>query len=607
MTSKKWLISFVLTVCGIAVLIAGFNVLTDPFGVFGDPVLDWWGYNMTNNPRTAKFTYLEDHWEEYDSYLIGCSSTSAFTVEPFNELYDASFYNLIVYGADMLDSEQMIAYLIEKDAPKNIVLNVYLDNAVAYDEESNAYAHSMPASVDGSNPFSYYTRFLFASPEYGIAKLKNWNTDTWLAQSFDVFNPVTGEYDKRKRDIEPIGDMARYLQNYPVFADYPAGSGYTMPNRQNCLDSVERIVGMCEQAGVNLVVVTAPVYAEYLDNFDMADVAGFYHDLAQVTDYWDFSYSSVSFEPRYFYDSTHFRNAAGDMAAARIAGNGTWIPEDFGYFVTAENADRYFANYANRSAMEDTVISAELPVLMYHHLDNDASSDMIVTPETFREQMEALADAGYTAVTLADLENYVHLGTNLPENPVLITFDDGYASVYEKAYPILDELGMHGVVFCVGATFGSDTYKNTDKSIIPHFGSEEAAELVQSGVMEVQSHTWDMHQAVQYEQGVPRTSVNPLAGESEEDYLAALENDIRTSIALLEASGERVFALAYPNGVMTDEAAAVFAEHGITVTFSTEYRSNTLVRGLPQTLFGLGRYTVTDSMTGEELVRLLEN
>ena len=55
------------------------------------------------------------------------------------------------------------------------------------------------------------------------------------------------------------------------------------------------------------------------------------------------------------------------------------------------------------------------------------------------------------------------------------------------------------------------------------------------------------------------------------------------------------------------EAAAVFAENGITVTFSTEYRSNTLVRGLPQTLFGLGRYTITDSVTGDELIRLLEN
>ena len=607
MTSKKWLILFFLTVLGIAAVLAGFNILTDPFGVFGDPVLDWWGYNMTNNPRTAKFSYLKDHFDEYDSYIIGCSSTSAFTADDFSGLYGGNFYNMIVYGADMLDSEEMIAYLIAHDSPENIVLNVYLDNGAVYDEESNAYTHSMPAAVDGSIPLPYYARFLFASPEYGAAKLKALTDDTWLAQSFDVFDPVTGEYDKRKRDIEPIGDMDAYLEAYPVFADYPARSGYTLPHAEDCIESVRRIVSLCENAGVKLTVVTAPVYADYFDYFDPAEVTAFYRALAEVTDFWDFSYSSVSFEPRYFYDATHFRNAVGDMAAARIAGNtDVYIPEDFGYYVTAENADRYFANYLNRTALSDDGISADVPVLMYHHLDEDASNDMIVTPDTFREHMTALSDAGFTAITPEDLVNYVKSGADLPEKPVLITFDDGYASVYDYAYPILAELGMHGTVFCIGSTFGSDVYKDTGEAIIPHFGADEAREMVRSGVMDVQSHTFDMHQAAQFEDGTARTSVSRIDGESEEDYVAALREDIAESIAQLEtAAGEEIFALAYPGGILTDEAAAVFAETGITVTFSTEYRGNTIVRGLPQSLLGLGRYTITDDVTGEELLDLI--
>lgn len=36
-----------------------------------------------------------------------------------------------------------------------------------------------------------------------------------------MFNEVTGEYDKRVRDVEPIGSMDTYLEAYPVFADYP--------------------------------------------------------------------------------------------------------------------------------------------------------------------------------------------------------------------------------------------------------------------------------------------------------------------------------------------------------------------------------------------------
>lgn len=607
MTSKKWLLSFVLTVFGLVMLIGAFNVLTDPFGVFGDPILNWWSYNMTNNPRTAKLRYLQDHFDEYDSYIIGCSSTSAFQTEAFSQLHDASYYNLIVYGADMLDSEQMIAWLIEQDSPENIVLNVYLDNAAAYDEESNAYTHSMPAYADGSGSAAFYTRFLLANPEYGIAKLKAMREDTWLAQSFDVFDPVSGEYDKRKRDVEPIGSMEAYLADYPVFADYPDGSGYTMPNFQNCLDSVARIVELCREAGVNLTVVTAPVYAEYLAYFSMADVIAFYRALADVTDYWDFSFSSVSFEPRYFYDSTHFRNNVGDMAAARIGGYDGYIPEDFGFYVTAGNADAYFAEYAERQPMDEEEISAELPVLMYHHLDENPANDMTVSPETFRSQMRALKAAGFTAVTLQEIADYVNAGAALPDKPVLITFDDGYASVYESAYPVLAELGMHGAVFCVGATFGSDVYKDTGEPIIPHFGKDAAAEMVRSGVMDVQSHTWDLHQAAQFEQGTARISVSPLPDEKEADYLAVLENDIRISRTRLEEiTGEPVFALAYPGGMMTDEAAAVFRDNGITVTFSTEYRSNTLVKGLPQSLLGLGRYTITEEMTGEALVRLLE-
>ena len=73
MNSKKWVCAFLLTVLVLAVLLAGFNVLTDPFGAFGDRLLHWWSYDETNNPRVAKISYLEQHHAEYDSYILGCS------------------------------------------------------------------------------------------------------------------------------------------------------------------------------------------------------------------------------------------------------------------------------------------------------------------------------------------------------------------------------------------------------------------------------------------------------------------------------------------------------------------------------------------------------
>ena len=317
MSSKKWVLVFLVTVLVLAALLAGLNLAVDPFGAFGDRLLSWFSYDETNNPRVAKFSYLEQHHDEYDSYILGCSSTSSFPVDAFNEAYDASFYNLIMYGADMRDCEKIAQYLVEHYEVKTLILNVYLDNGLTYDEESDRLTKNLHYKEDpDTSVLSYYTRYLFADPRYALAKLNALRTDTILPQTFDVFDERTGCYDKRVRDAEPIGSEERYLESYPVFADYPHQT-LSLPYTEQCMQSVAAIKTLCEEAGVNLTVAAGPVYAEYLKNYEPETVAQFYRSLAQVTPFWDFSSSSVSCEMRYFYDGTHFRNNVGEMICAR--------------------------------------------------------------------------------------------------------------------------------------------------------------------------------------------------------------------------------------------------------------------------------------------------
>ena len=609
MTAKKWIVSFFLTALGLVLALVLFNILTDPFGVFGDPIMHWWSYNETNNPRAAKITYLGDHLDEYDSYLVGCSSTSSFSVETLNAYYrgDASFYNMIMYGADMLDCEQTVRWLLENDEVKHIWLNVYLDNGMEYDAEPNEYTHSMHPDADGSNPVPFYLRYLFLSPEFGMAKLEAKKNDTWLAQSFDVFDEKTGAYDKRKRDIEPISDMGRYLEAYPVFADYPDGSGYTLPKTAECMASVGRIVDMCREAGAELTVVTAPVYQAYLGYFDRDTVAGFYRSLAEVTDFWDFSYSTVSCDPRYFYDSTHFRNDVGDMAIARIFGDdGVYIPEDFGVYVTCENAADVFTD-ESVALVDIGRNEADIPVLMYHHIDENTNS-VTVTEENFESHMKALTDAGYTAVSMAEVYEYVMGRGTLPEKPVMITFDDGYRSNYELAMPILEKYGMKAVMFPIGSSVGKSKYKDADHEIIPHATLGEIAAMAESGVFEIGSHTYDMHQSLQYEiecgNSSPRIDMDRLDGEEEQAYLNAVRSDfVRSWADIQSATGENfMLTLAYPRGVWTNEAAAVLCEMGVKMTFSTEEGVHTVVRGLEQSLYGIRRFNVDGAMTADEIL-----
>jgi len=605
MKSKKWLTMFFSTVAVILALIGVFNYTTDPFGVFGDKIMNWYSYDITNNPRTAKISYLDEHYDDYDSYIIGCSSTSSFPTEDFGKYLDAKFYNMIMYGADMLDVEQMVSYMIKNYTVKNLVVNVYIDNGAVYNEESNKYTHSMMPRVDGSDSLGFYSRFLFATPSYGVAKLKAYQTRTWLSQYYNIFDEKTGAYDKRRRDIEPISDMDNYYKAYPEFIDYPHGN-YLLPAVDDCIKSMENIVSMCEDNGVNLIVVAAPVYYEYMNNFYPDSVCAFYTRLAEVVDFWDFSYSSVSFEPRYFYDRTHFRNNVGHMAAARIFGDeSVYIPNDFGNLVTAENAEDYFGTYFDAKQLDTAGYTKDVPVLMYHNIAEEPN-DMTVTPETFRLHMETLAENGYTAVTLDDMVNYVYYGGELPEKPVLITFDDGYYSNYEYAYPVLSELGMKAVIFTVGASFGKTTYLDTDAPITPHFGEKEAKEMTNSGVISLQSHTYDMHRSENYEKNA-RYDMGQLAVETEEEYIDTVREDLIMSREFLENLREdNVLALSYPKGKITDNAARIAVEEGYTVTFSTNWGVQELVRGLGQSLYAVKRNHISNDVTSERLLEIVQ-
>ena len=608
MSSKKWVLVFLATVFVLAALLAGLNAAVDPFGAFGDRLLSWFSYDETNNPRVAKLSYLEQHHDEYDSYILGCSSTSSFPVDAFNEAFDARFYNLIMYGADMRDCEKITRYLIEHYEVKNLILNVYLDNGLEYDEESDRLTKSLHYKEDpDTSALSFYTRYLFADPRYALAKLNALRTDTILPQTFDVFDERTGCYDKRVRDAEPIGSAERYLESYPVFADYPHQT-LSLPYTEPCMQSVAAIRAMCEEAGVNLTVVAGPVYAAYLKNYQTEEIAAFYRSLAQVTPFWDFSSSSVSCEMRYFYDGTHFRNNVGEMMCARMTGRtDLWLPDDFGTYVTADTPEEYFTDVLSPAALSPDEISAQVPILMYHHLSEDVTNSEMVSPEQFEAQIRALSEAGYTGVSFDELQAYVLRGAPLPEKPVVITFDDGYESNYTLAYPILQKYGMKATIFAIGVSFGKDHYKDTDYAITPHFGAAEAAEMAASGLISIQSHTYDMHQWPPYESGsAVRENILPLPGEGEEAYVQALTEDFTRSRALLEdAAGQPVDVLAYPAGQYSTLAQVTLQSLGVHVTLSTNPGVNTVVRGLPQTLYAMLRFGITEDVTPEALLDMI--
>lgn len=250
--------------------------------------------------------------------------------------------------------------------------------------------------------------------------------------------------------------------------------------------------------------------------------------------------------------------------------------------------------------------SCELPVLMYHHFTEASTSDTIVSEERFREQMTALHEAGFETVTLKQLYNYVHFKRPLPEKPLLITMDDGYTSNLDMAGPILEELGMCATVFVIGINEGEEYYVHTGEPFYQErFSYEEAIPWVEKGVIDVQCHTYDMHQLASY--GISgRDGMYPLEGESWEDYQEALAEDFAQFRQRRENVVEtELLGLAYPFGYYTEELDQSLQDE-VAITFTIEERMNTIGMWDTQTLRMLGRYNVTDRMTGQALVEKLE-
>jgi len=102
--------------------------------------------------------------------------------------------------------------------------------------------------------------------------------------------------------------------------------------------------------------------------------------------------------------------------------------------------------------------------LLYHHIaESSGDNRYYVSPESFRQQMESLYNWGYTTITPSRLRDVVINGGELPDRPVILTFDDGDLDLYQNAFPIMKEFGFSGAVYVVANYLNADDYLQTSQ------------------------------------------------------------------------------------------------------------------------------------------------
>ncbi|MDY6349163.1 MAG: polysaccharide deacetylase family protein [Selenomonas sp.] len=186
-----------------------------------------------------------------------------------------------------------------------------------------------------------------------------------------------------------------------------------------------------------------------------------------------------------------------------------------------------------------------IPVLNYHQINDTEKNALTVNTEQFEAQMKYLSENGYTAITPADMLDAWENGTQLPEKPVIITFDDGYLDNYNHAFPVLEKYQLKATIFLI-----SD-YVNT----YPNYLTWSAVQdMQQSGLIDFESHTLS-HEELTKAPDLDEAK-HQLTGSKQ-----AIEWNL----------GKQVNFIAYPCGEYNDDIEQATKDAGYRAAFTVNY------------------------------------
>jgi peptidoglycan/xylan/chitin deacetylase (PgdA/CDA1 family) len=194
---------------------------------------------------------------------------------------------------------------------------------------------------------------------------------------------------------------------------------------------------------------------------------------------------------------------------------------------------------------------------MYHEILGEAqtSSPLAVAPDVFGRQLAYLHEAGFSTLTAGELAAFLCDGTGeLPEKPVVLTFDDGYGDFYTEALPAMKQHGFTGTLFQTTGWVGRQDVATR----MLNWG--ELAEIEQAGV-EIGAHT------------VRHPQLDQLSEKDLRDELYASKS------ALEDHLGLAVPGLAYPYGYSSRRVREVARELGYTYAYSVDNTMTTKAAG----------------------------
>jgi len=232
---------------------------------------------------------------------------------------------------------------------------------------------------------------------------------------------------------------------------------------------------------------------------------------------------------------------------------------------------------------KEAPVSVEASILVYHRFGPVVHDSMTIRTATFRTQLAYLKEHKHPIIPLGALVNHLlGKGPAPPAGAVVITIDDGHASVFSEALPLLREYRVPVTLFIYPSAISNASYA---------MKWDQLAELSRTGLVDIQSHTY-WHPNF-------KTERRRLSPEAFRSFVTMQFAKPRT--VLRDKLGVDATMLAWPFGIYDDDLIASATQAGYVAGFTLDRRQVTR----QQRMMALPRFLVVDSDSGARFAAML--
>jgi hypothetical protein len=324
-------------VAALFLAVVGANLIIDPQAVFGTGLF---GRAPNANDRYERLKAYKADPTRFDSLLFGSSRSFVFPLDEVSRRMDARFATFAVVGGMLTDHLPTLEYVLRDKVLRGerlraVFLQLDIDALGNRPFTGQGLQYVLPPAISGEDRIRYWWKFLSA------IQFKAWHSAVTGVSTHRQATTAPDAPSMAEAIAAGLGDLALSRQAHAEAMTQNAAHGHGAPERitqrpdfDRQIALLKRLVTICRDSNIKLVVVAAPIGRASADRLERADLLDTIDRVSRIVPLWDFTLARQAVDhPEFWRDGFHFGSNIAALMVDRIFGNPLppgWA--DFGTF-----------------------------------------------------------------------------------------------------------------------------------------------------------------------------------------------------------------------------------------------------------------------------------